>query len=387
LSRSAPVARAAIVAAPARQPVDPRSFGHRLTARLALVARVAASPVEGGRALLHGYTAARERHRRVLFGAQLLYLALFIGWLLLSHTWPAPDVVVVSFLGFAILTAQGLRFLRDWTPFLVLLLAYVGLTGVAPGVVGRAHIGFPITVDRWVGAGQLPTTRLQAALWDGGRMHWYDYLTAVMYLLHFVVPLAFAFLLWHWRRVLYWRFVYAYVLLMAAAFATYLVFPMAPPWWASDLGRIPQVDRVLGAVQWQGISNPVVLLSRYFQTDPVAAMPSMHAAFPVLVWLVLWRLWPRWGWAAICYPLLMAFAVIYAGEHYLIDVLAGWLYAALSFLLVWRPWRPIAPASSAAQPEALLVLGRRPRIRVLQPVPTLERRRLCRTEIGGGDGD
>src|SRR5437764_13982667 len=122
---------------------------------------------------------------------------------------------------------------------------------------------------------------------------------------------------------------------------------MAPPWWASSLGRIPTVQRVLGSVQWHGVTNPVVLLSRYFHTDPVAAMPSMHAAFPVLVWLVLWRLFPRWGWAAVVYPLAMGLAVIYAGEHYLIDVLAGFAYAAAAYAAVWIAWPHFPPWVSA----------------------------------------
>jgi len=260
------------------------------------------SGIAGGvarlRHLLRHYVAAQERHQALLLVVQVAYLVLFTGWLVFSHTWPAPDIVVGGLLLFAIISARGLRFLRDWTPFLVLMLAYVALPGVTPGLVQRVHIGFPIVVDRWLGHGQLPTTRLQSALWDAGSLHWYDYLTAVLYLMHFVAPLALAFALWLWRRPLYVRFVAAYLLLMYAGFATYLIFPMAPPWWASQLGRIPAVQPVLGSVQWQGISNPVVLLSRYFQTDPVAAMPSMHAAFPFLVWLVLWRLFPRWGWIA-----------------------------------------------------------------------------------------
>lgn len=294
------------------------------------------------RGLVRRYVAAQERHHALLLAVQAVYLVLFATWLVFSHTWPAPDIVVAGLLLFAIVSARGLRFLRDWTPFLVLMLAYVALPGVAPGLVQRVHVGFPIAVDRWLGHGQLPTTRLQAALWNGSQLHWYDYLTAVLYLMHFIAPLALAFALWLWRRPLYFRFVAAYLLLMYAGFATYLIFPMAPPWWVSQIGRIPAVQPVLGSVQWQGVSNPVVLLSRYFQTDPVATMPSMHAAFPFLVWLVLWRLFPRWGWLAVVYPLAMTFAVIYAGEHYLIDCLVGWLYAAIAFLAVWggpSAWR------------------------------------------------
>lgn len=285
-----------------------------------------------------GYVAAQQRHPGLFLATQLAYAILFSTWLVLSHTWPAPDVVVVGLLCFAVLTARGVSFLRDWTPFLVLLIAYAALPGFAPGLAQRTHVGMPITVDRWLGGGELPTTRLQAALWDAGRLHWYDYLATMLYLVHFITPLVVAFVFWVRSRALYWRYVRAYVLLLLAAFATYLLYPMAPPWLASEQQRIPDVHRVLSAVQWQGVSDPIVLLSRYFHTDPVAAMPSMHAAFPVLVWLVLWRVWPRWGWTAVVYPLLMAFAVIYAGEHYLIDVLAGWLYAAVAFALIWvRP--------------------------------------------------
>jgi membrane-associated phospholipid phosphatase len=292
-------------------------------------------PLSRLRTALRRYLAVQESHRALLLAVQLVYVALFAGWLVVSHTWPAPDVVVIGLLLFAILTARGLSFLRDWTPFLVLTLAYTALPGVAPGLEQRVHVGFPITVDRWLGFGELPTTRLQAALWDPAHLHWYDYLTAVLYLLHFIAPLALAFGLWLWRRRLYWRFVSAYLLLMYAGFITYLVYPMAPPWWGGQLGRIPAVQPVLASVSWQGVTNPVVLLSRFFHSDPVAAMPSMHAAFPVLVWLVLWRLFPRWGWATILYPLAMAFAVVYAGEHYLVDCIAGWLYAAIAFAIVW----------------------------------------------------
>jgi membrane-associated phospholipid phosphatase len=285
------------------------------------------------------YRGAQQQHGRLLLALQVLYLVLFLGVVLLGgDAWPAgPDLIVVGLLGFAILTAQGVHFLRDWTPFLVLILAYMALPGITPGLLRRVHIGFPITVDRWLGRGQLPTTRLQAVLWDDGQLHWYDFLAALLYLLHFLIPLVLAFCFWLWHRPLYWRFVRTYLVLMYAGFVVYLVYPMAPPWWASDQGRIPEVQPVLSLVHWHGLGNPMGLLTVTFHPDEVAAMPSIHAAFSLLVWLVLWQLWPRWGWLVVLYPLAMGIAVIYSGDHYLIDVLAGWLFAAVVFALVW--WR------------------------------------------------
>ncbi|HLZ71293.1 MAG TPA: phosphatase PAP2 family protein [Dehalococcoidia bacterium] len=291
------------------------------------------------RRLRRHYLGAQERHRRLLWLVQGAYIVLFTAWLLDSHTWPAADVVACFLLIFAIFTMRGVRFLRDWAPFMVLLLAYVALPGVTPGLIGRAHVQFPIDTDRWLFGwfthGELPTTWLQQQLWQDGRLHWYDYLAAFLYLMHFITPLVVAFVFWMRDRALYWRFVRSYLLLMYAGFATYLIYPMAPPWWASDLHRIPYVVRVLGNVQWAGVSDPIIFLSKYFHVDPVAAMPSMHGAFPVLVWLVLWRVYPRWGWATVLYPIGMAFAVVYPGEHYAIDIIAGWLYAIVAFALVW----------------------------------------------------
>src|SRR5207245_1633247 len=140
--------------------------------------------------------AGGRRFGPLLLAVQLLYLVLFTGWLVASHTWPAPDVVVLGLLLFAVLSARGISFLRDWTPFLILMLAYVALAGEVPGLMQRAHIGFPITVDRWLGFGELPTARLQQWLWDAHGRHWYDFLTATLYLMHFIAPLALAFLLW-----------------------------------------------------------------------------------------------------------------------------------------------------------------------------------------------
>jgi membrane-associated phospholipid phosphatase len=171
------------------------------------------------------------------------------------------------------------------------------------------------------------------------------------------VPLVFAFLLWMWRKRYYWRFVGSYLLLSYAGFATYVLYPMAPPWWAAGEGRIPPVASILDDVHFGVVTNPVVLATQFFKPNPVAAMPSIHAAFPVLVWLVAWRIWPRAGWALLPYPLAMGFAVVYMGEHYAIDVVAGWLYAIVAFCAVWTDWRWFprqAPSPQPAQPLSAL---------------------------------
>ncbi|HEY7801704.1 MAG TPA: phosphatase PAP2 family protein [Dehalococcoidia bacterium] len=265
----------------------------------------------------------------------LIYLAFVGAWLVYSHNWPTSDEVALALFLLAVFTGRGVRFLRDWSPFVLLILAYEALRGLATDIGGRVHVTFPIDMDRRL-FGQVPTNFLQAHLWDPEHLHWYDYASAYLHTSYFLVPLGFAFVLWLRDRRTYWRFVASYLLLTYAGFITYVLFPMAPPWWASNAGMIPHVDTILDTVLSQhGASHPISLAYQYFESNPVAAMPSLHAAFPTLVWLVAWRIWPRWGWALVLYPLAMGFAVVYMGEHYAIDVLAGYAYAVGAFTAVW----------------------------------------------------
>ena len=70
----------------------------------------------------------------------------------------------------------------------------------------------------------------------------------------------------------------------------------------------------------------------------MAAVPSLHAAYTLLVTLFLWRVAP-WAWARallVLYPLAMAFALVYTAEHYLFDILLGWAYTVVAVWVVYR---------------------------------------------------
>jgi membrane-associated phospholipid phosphatase len=322
------------------------------------------------------YLGAQSRYAPAMVVAFIAYAVLFTCWFVYYHTWPGPDVVGCSLLLFALVAARGLRFLRDWTPFILLLLCYEALTGLVNGLVKHVNETLPIRIDRWLFGNHVPTTWLQAHLWDGRHVHWYDQVAVFLYQLHFIVPLVIAFLFWMFSRGHYWRFVRAYVLMTFAALVTYLVLPVAPPWWAGQDGKIPPVNRILWQVHWGPTANPIVLVSRYFKPNPVAAMPSMHAAFPLLLFLVLWSLWPRWGLISVAYPLAMALSVVYLGEHYVADVLGGWFYALVAFWLCWHEPRrrgvqpafpPVPALSSQGQPAPVRVRAVPQRRRPLSP--------------------
>lgn len=296
----------------------------------------AIAPVRLVNRVARRYQATQDRHHRLVLALAAGYGAVLTLLLIYYRNWPTPDQIGLALFAFAVLTARPLAFLRDWTPFLILILSYEALRGFADGLVASTAVQFPIDADRTMFFGTLPTTWLQERLWDPDNIRWYDYASALLHPMHFVVPLVVAFLFWIRDRRRYWLFVLSYLLLTYAGYVTYVLYPMAPPWYAAAIDRIPNVDIILHDVLWRhSASHPIVIVYDRFNANPVAAMPSLHAAFPALVASIAVYLQPRIGWLTIAYPLGMNFAVVYMGEHYVIDVLVGNVYGVAAFVAVW----------------------------------------------------
>jgi len=88
------------------------------------------------------------------------------------------------------------------------------------------------------------------------------------------------------------------------------------------------VDRIVPDVWGHlGVGTAQSLYENSDFVNPVAAMPSLHAAFPLMLLLFFWSagLWVRLLLGA--YTLAMAFTLVYGGEHFVMDIVAGWLIA------------------------------------------------------------
>lgn len=219
---------------------------------------------------------------------------------------------------------------RDWLPFVAALWAY-DLTRAA-----STHLGLPvhfteqIDVDRALFLGHLPTVELQRALYDPAHLHVWDYAGWALYTSHFLVTLIVAAVLWRRARDTFRRYRAAVVTLAFAGVVTFALFPAAPPWMAAERHLIPHVDRVVihvAAAVGQHDAAPVFARGVEL-ANPVAAVPSLHAAFPFLILLFFWGGASRRVRALLLlYALGVAWVVVYGGEHYAADVLVGWLYA------------------------------------------------------------
>jgi membrane-associated phospholipid phosphatase len=255
------------------------------------------------------------------------------------------------------------QMMRDWLPFEAVLLAYdysrgfaapyttqemkqhyYPIKGVHNGLGLPLHVQAPIRADQWIGErlgmGGMPTTWLQHELHPGQATPWYSVLISLTYCSHFLVMPTVAVVLWLVNRERFRVWMRMVVALAVAGVATYYVYPMAPPWLASyhfvfpgpAVGRYTSdgFDRIglnmVGGALDQG----------QYLVNPVAAMPSLHMAYATLVVGFFWfgrRWWQRC--LLVLYPVAMGVTLVYGGEHYVVDELAGVAYA-LVVIAAWR---------------------------------------------------
>ena len=238
------------------------------------------------------------------------------------------------------------QLLIAWSPLSVILVAYwVAQWITAPlgtgGGAGSNRLGFglhvtgPARADESV-FGAVPSVWLQERLVDGSSPHWYDGAAALVYVTHVVsIPLVTG-LVWFCLRSRFKEWVAAVLALSLVGIGGYVVYPAAPPWLASEQGDIGTVGRIssLGWDYWQ--LDLVGRLTELGQaaSNPVAAMPSLHAAAALLVALFFWPSVNAFSRVAlVAYAMAMAVTLVYTGEHYVVDVAAGWVIAGLASAL------------------------------------------------------
>ena len=240
------------------------------------------------------------------------------------------------------------QLLIAWAPLSVILLAYAAAQWVNAPLAAAGedagsnplgsqlgnrlgfglHVDDPARVDR-VLFGAIPSVWLQERLVDGSA-HWYDAAAAMVYATHFVsIPLVTG-VAWFCLRDRFTAWVTAVLVFTTLGVGVYVAYPAAPPGLASDWGEIGTVNRI-SSPGWDYLHLDVVgrlTVAGQEASNPVAAMPSLHAGSALLLALFLWPLATAlWRAALLGYVALMAVALVYTGEHYVVDVVAGWLTA------------------------------------------------------------
>jgi membrane-associated phospholipid phosphatase len=295
--------------------------------------------------------------RRLRLGAYGLYVAVLV-WIVIVYGVPTGRTTLAVLIMTALaLTSIGrgwrdtARVVVDWLPFTAVLLLYDQTRGLADKLGIALHEADIVRAERWCFGGTEPTIWLQQHLYNPAHVYWYDALVTLVYTTHFLATPVLAAVLWLRDRTLWLRYISRIVLLSVAGLITYCLFPEAPPWLAARDGLTEPVAR-LSARGWiwlhAGDVNTALARAQNDGSNPVAAMPSLHTAFATLVAIVIaGRIRSRWRYLAALYPVAMGYTLVYTGEHYVLDIVAGIAYAlAAHAALNWWERRRAVPDSA-----------------------------------------
>jgi hypothetical protein len=280
-----------------------------------------------------------------------------------------PDHAFLSLLIVALVLKNAKRFLLDWSPFILLWVAYDFMRGVADDNAGRIHILEPYLLERDLFRpllhGLTPNDALlafQQALGDAPLRHLLDAMASGFYAMHMAAPIVLAWIFWNTLkdRGIFYRFMMALSLTTWISYATYFLYPAAPPWYVRDFGFVqPQAafkgsgaGNLLHTDDWIGIP---LFESVYKHLNPnkFAALPSLHAAFPLLILIyVLFRFRKKGLWV-LPYPLGVWASAVYLDHHYVIDILLAVAYVLACVAITERVLFPLLFGSRGPLRRAL----------------------------------
>ena len=218
----------------------------------------------------------------------------------------------------------------------------------------RLRIKYPIEIDRAIGVGELPNVRLQRAFAGQGRRKLLDRALSYIHWAWFIEPHATMVWILARRQDRFARAARQMSAVYDIGCAVYFAVPTAPPWWASENGHTgAEVRRIMLEVGEETWGPLWPTLYGTLGGNPWAAMPSLHFATSLMAAFLLSESGPVEGAIGWGYVAALGFALVYLGEHYVTDLLAG---AAL--VLAVRRGEPLVEPAALAMSRGLQRLER-----------------------------
>lgn len=283
-----------------------------------------------------GLTLTSERVLRIAMAVVLVVVSLFTDRQFLI--WGLIASLAVVFVP----TGRARYFVAGIVPYATAWFVFSFLRSFADETLFAKTLNTQVVnFERWLFNGEIPTIQLQANFYTPGEIHVWDYYFTFIHWSYFIVPHALALWIWWRSKRDFQHFLVAMTMTLFLGLVIYFVLPANPPWMAPeviDSPTAPVVQRIMEPIAMElggGLYQAGYKIVG--ESNPIAAMPSMHFGITfILVWVARGR---GLGWeiAAWFYSLSMGAALVYMGEHYVIDIIVGGMVTTYAWYAT-RAW-------------------------------------------------
>ncbi len=286
----------------------------------------------------------------------LAVFSAYLGWTAYAIGLRSEHVVVsVLFVGLFWAGEKTARFAFLALPFVVVGFAYDNMRLLLP-LRGEIHVADLYRADlEWFGIQGDSGPETLPAYFQAHTSPLLDFLCGLAYLTYLGESFLAAIWFYFRDRARLSRLAWAFLLVNLLGIATYILYPAAPPWYVEQHGLGPAVldaaPSAAGAARFDELLGIGYFSAFYARNANVfGAMPSLHCAYPTIVFATTLRLGYRYSIPAFLYALWVAFSAVYLGHHYVLDVLAGILYGFLAYgaVVAVSSWR-----TRSSRPTAL----------------------------------
>jgi hypothetical protein len=256
------------------------------------------------------------------------------------------------FVTFAIMIVpigRARSFLISFVPYAAVWFIFTALRSFSDETILARTLNTQVAqLERWLFSGQYPSVMLQDRLFERTHLHWYDYACTAVHWSYFLIPHAVAIRVWQKNSALFRHYLSAMTLLLSVGLCIYFLIPSNPPWLAPESVNSPSDPPIFRVMETVGKQLGAGLYNASYkvigESNPIAAMPSIHMAITFLIVFPAFYAGKKWGVLALLYATAMGYSLIYLGEHFFVDVIAGCLITTYGWVASGTWLKRVAPA-------------------------------------------
>lgn len=285
-------------------------------------------------------TTTFERFSKQSLWTAGIVLVIFYSWAVFVVGLRSDHHILVAILSVTYFAGEGSRkALYGFLPFVIYWILYDSMRVYPNYMVNDVHINEPYEIEKsWFGI-QTETGVLTPNEFLANHRHpFLDLIGPIFYLCWVPVPLAYTIYLYFKDKRLMLEFSLSFLLVNILGIIGYYLYPAAPPWYYFTYGSefiantpgsaagLLRFDEITGLTLFEGMYNK--------NANVFAAVPSLHAAFPILLTYFGWK--KRLKVATVIFAFITIgiwCTAVYTNHHYIIDLLAGGFCALLTLVI------------------------------------------------------